>query len=573
MTDAAEFRRILQISDETFKTIQLGAALGNAYEFASEVWESPRLYDFTDHGLTHSAMNCQLSQAIFGFLPDELRLTPLERTVLGIASLVHDIGMQYPKYQEPGKGLSDEEVRKAHTTLGFEMLRAALNGRFKSERGGPDLKRDAEGWLFDQAGTVGFAHSGDLFWQELDKDIYRDREEGNVQLYRPRLLAAGLRLADECHCAWTRISNFARLDSPQLNSVSKTHWAACFYVRDIAIQTPGTGGLIVTLAWRVPRKSTSEQRELIRTLLTEFRGRRIREEMSRVKKWLRGREHSQAVVCEFDMAPEPEEVEIDFPPAAVLAEVRGLTRAHAKPAQGTVTVPILQVDQQVGGGGALMDLATSEASKINALVTEAELFLSTTPDAIREHTALCTGWHTSLYVRCRELLARKRFVDGLVGCLTQRYRSLGITDVLAVGTSGIRIGLPLSVILDVRFHFTFSRIEIATSHGRHASHTDYETEVTLEPGARLLLVDDILGVGSVIREVCQQLRREPDGAEIVRAFCLYSLGDTKSALEGLDGLEVDCLVRCPQVGYWRQHHDSELCDECARIKCPTRRED
>lgn len=556
---AAEFVDLLRLRGEEFCHQSLSRIVEEAYAFSAEVWREPQLYDFVDHGVEHSFQDLRLAEEVLAFLPRSRRLSALERAILGASSLFHDVGMQYGKYPCADRPLPKEDVRRLHAELGFEMIRDALASTFKTKRGGPELSQDATvRWCLDQAAWIGAAHSGEKYFSELAKPYHRERPEGNEALYRPRLLAAALRLGDELHCSYTRIVNFSRMDSPTIAAITKAHWAACYYVNALEVTPTGTGGIVIGIHWRVPRDADVEDQRVIRILLGDFREKRIREEAERVRAWLTTTTTGTSCLVRVEMDESPERTLMEPLPRSV----RTYVESNLLPVlSGQRTEPAVR-----GLGG--LPLADGGVEQLHA---EANGFLHSGLGYATQHTALRTGWHTSKYLRCRDLLTNRAFVGRLCQVLARRYQELEVTDLLAIGTSGIRIGTKLAHLLGVRFHYTFNNLRVGTGAQAYGGYTDYEREVAFTQNARILVVDDIVGVGTVLEEVYKQVGEGANSGGIARCFCLYSVGDMKKALEGIADPQVEYLVSYPDVDYTKEGDDG-FCEVCRGVPASLRRE-
>jgi orotate phosphoribosyltransferase len=516
------------------------------------MWRNPRLYDFVDHGLSHSFSDLIKATEILKFLsPDGYtggpysRLSNLEKSVLGIAALVHDVGMQYEKCPaHDAAPLTKEEIRKRHPELGFDMLSEAIEGKF-SGRGGPNLPGDAgDAWILEIAGTIGFAHSGDTFWNQLAENHWDDVGSAG-DLLRPRLLAGAVRLADEIDNAYPRVQEFNRWTASGVSDLTKAHWAACYYIQDVRIKVPGSGAVVIEVRWRVPRDSPKEEIALIRALLHDFRRIRMEQEAAKVESWLRPREDAPNAVVRITFGEEPMPARISRMPESVLAFIR--ENVVSIPALKPLPPPIIHQ----------IDLNPYLLSAREALFRANSSQVMWTPD----HVALRTGWHSSRYYQCRQLLTEASLMDQLTLGLAELYRPRGFTDILAVGSSGIRLGSVLALALGCRFQFTFSQRDIKSGLSSQAGYTPYETDIEFSSESRVLIVDDIIGVGSVVSEIYARLQALPETPSYVRVFCLLSLGREKVQLDETEQYEVDYLLDEPSVEYWKEDED-HYCEEC-----------
>jgi len=553
MKESRDFVELLSLSGEKFSTVSLDGILINVYDFAFAIWQIPRLYTFVDHGINHSYRVLQIALDIFDkiALPDS-KLLPLERLVLGIGSLVHDIGMQYNKY--PKDRIKDPiEIRKNHCELGFEMIKDVREETFHKERAGPILTLEEYHRTFLHYGAVvGFSHSGEKYWNLLKDSTYDQKKEGGLQLLRLRLLAALLRLADGMHCEYTRISELNWINTVLLNEEERAHWGACYYTQDIKISSPGPAGLRMTMKWRIPQNASAKNIQLIRALLQDLREKKINQEKELIKDYLKSEEGTEPYFIEFKISSDPESHDIQDLPAQVEKFITETLRPHQF---GYKTPSILKRVKEF-----------PSSTKLDSTKYRAQDFFLSGKGVISGHFRLKTGWHTNKYVRCREFCSDINFVTDLCKELTKFYSQYKISDILAIGTSAIRIGSLLSFLLPARLSYTFGDVQI--EHIESAiigkrGYTDYEKKVTFDNG-NVLIIDDILGVGSVLHDVIGKLKVLPNPPKYIRVFTLYSLGDIKPLVENLSDVDIDYLVSFPDVKYNKEdiNTNTNTCEVC-----------
>jgi orotate phosphoribosyltransferase len=547
---SSDFVDSLGLKGEAYAGVSLEGILLRVWDFASKIWDKPRLYRFVDHGLQHSCGVLAHAQRVLRHLcPQGFGLSGIERLVLGVAALIHDIGMQYPKYEKQGAALDASSVRRQHTRLGYEMLQDAMSGDL-GKRGGPELAcSDQEAMFLHLGAMVGFAHSGPEFWGQLKEPHYRQTFEGGQQLLRIRFLAAVFRLADELHTEYTRLTEPDYIGSSQLDERDKCHWMACNYVRAIRFESPGAGSLSMYIEWRIPEGAKDEDVDLIRALLVELRETKIRQEIQYVRPYLKADESMAFCVLEFELEPDPQpSPAVHSLPEQVVAYIRN----NLRPYQFGVRVEPKRAR--------VVELP--DKPQLDKLKSLARDFILSGEGAISGHFRLKTKWHTNKYIRCRELCANLEFVRGLCMCLSEHYGEDNFTHILGVGTSALRIASQLSFQTRAHLSYTFVAPETVAGQSTAKDYTEQERNVTLPKGARLLIVDDILGVGSVLHTLVGYLK-DRYSLEYARAFAIYSLGHEKDLLAQLgDEIKVDYLVAFPDVIYRPELPGSEACDLC-----------
>lgn len=563
MRTADDFTKLLNLKDETFNEKSLNNILLDVYEFARDIWLPPTLYNFVDHGINHSYKILESAMQILDLLAPStsfsnkdyfykyVYLSPIERLILGISSLIHDIGMQYMKYPKGSEDYSPIEIREKHCDLGKEIIDDLCSGTFKELRHGPTLSSGPYNMFFLNYGArVGFAHSGTKYWDILKNKCYDSSFEGGLQNRRLRLLAALLRLADEIHCEYTRISELSWIDTPLLNDESKAHWVACYYTREIKITSPGSAGLIMTLNWRIPSNSLSGEQELIKILLQELREKKINEECVFVKEFLKINESNECSFFQFSMANEPEQMEqiIKLP-----VTVKRYIEEHLRPYQyGHKVLSIPEICKEM-----------TSSIEIDLLKSQVQKFYASSKNVETGHYKLKTGWHTNKYVKCREICSDLNFAKKLCLELTKIYKHLNFTDIIAVGTSAIRIGCLLSYLLSARFSYTFGKAIVGEiDQESDFCYTDNEMEIKLKKDSKILIIDDILGVGGVLNNLVNKLKTLSCPPKTINVFTIFSLGNVKELIDNLTGVEIDYLVSFPDVQYLKEDTSNGTCEVC-----------
>jgi orotate phosphoribosyltransferase len=554
MKSSKDFIGLLRLNGEVFEpSTSLDGIVANVFDFANKIWTAPRLFNFVDHGIDHGYRVLQIALNIIERLtPPETKLSPLERLILGIGGLIHDIGMQYNKYPDPEQDpKTDTEIRRNHCELGMQMIKDSRDGVFESQRAGPTLAigQHLRSWIHFAA-LVGFAHSGRKCWDALKEPMYSSTREGGDQIRRLRLLAALIRLADELHCEYTRIPELNWVNSAVLSGLEQAHWVACYYTQEIRITSPGYGGLRLHMKWRAPEQATEDEVNIVRTLLQDLRERKINEEIELIKEYLKVEDESDPFFLEFKMDADPEKSDI-YP---LPDRVKDYVTKELRPYQfGVKKVTYMSRLRQI-----------PSSPEVDELKYEAETFFLQGKGVIHGHFRLKTGWHTNKYVRCRELCSNSDFLSKLAKELFTVYKDLNISDVIAVGTSAIGIGSLVALLLNARLSYTFGHMGIVDSTIDRRDYTDYEKEIGPFDGGNILIIDDILGVGSILHELVGRLRNIPSPPGRIRIFTLYSLGDVKPLLANIKGIDIDFLAAFPDVDYDEEDNVTHKCRVCQK---------
>jgi orotate phosphoribosyltransferase len=135
------------------------------------------------------------------------------------------------------------------------------------------------------------------------------------------------------------------------------------------------------------------------------------------------------------------------------------------------------------------------------------------------HFRLSSGLHSPGYLQCALVLQHPREAELLGAALGEVVRSLGAVTVLSPAIGGIVIGQEVGRALGVRA--TFAERQDGTLTLRRG--------FTLEPGEKVLIVEDVVTTGGSTRETIDVARAA--GAEVVGACAIV---DRSGGKQGLD---------------------------------------
>jgi orotate phosphoribosyltransferase len=135
------------------------------------------------------------------------------------------------------------------------------------------------------------------------------------------------------------------------------------------------------------------------------------------------------------------------------------------------------------------------------------------------HFKLSSGLHSAGYLQCARVLMRPRDAEALGAALGAAVRGFGATLVLSPAIGGIVIGQEVARALDVPALFA-ERAEGALTLRRG---------FTIEPGDRVLVVEDVVTTGGSTRETMAVARAA--GATVVAAGAIV---DRSGGNPGLD---------------------------------------
>lgn len=152
----------------------------------------------------------------------------------------------------------------------------------------------------------------------------------------------------------------------------------------------------------------------------------------------------------------------------------------------------------------------------------------------RGHFLLSSGRHSDQYVEKFDLLRRPRATSAACALWAEQFRDEAIDVVVGPTTGGVILAFELARQLGVDAAY-------AERASGESMAREFRRGTTFRPGARVLVVDDILTTGGSVRETLHALRAEP--VEIVGVAILVdrSAGraDVGAPLHALASLEID----------------------------------
>jgi orotate phosphoribosyltransferase len=142
--------------------------------------------------------------------------------------------------------------------------------------------------------------------------------------------------------------------------------------------------------------------------------------------------------------------------------------------------------------------------------------------ALKEgHFLLASGRHSDKYVEKFDLLRRPRATSAVCALIADRYRDRKIDVVAGPTTGGVILAFEVARQLGAAAAYA-ERAEPGRT-GR-----EFRRGTTFAPGARVLVVDDILTTGGSIRETLQALENQP--VDVVGVAVLVDRGGGAVAL-------------------------------------------
>jgi len=166
------------------------------------------------------------------------------------------------------------------------------------------------------------------------------------------------------------------------------------------------------------------------------------------------------------------------------------------------------------------------------------------------HFRLSSGLHSPGYLQCALVLQHPRDAEILGAALADAVRSLGAVTVLSPAIGGIVIGQEVGRALGVRAIFA----------ERQDGALTLRRGFTLEPGERVLIVEDVVTTGGSTRETMDVARAA--GAVVVGACAIVDRSG------GKQGLDVPFQALLPMDVKAYQESECPLCQQGIAVVKP-----
>jgi orotate phosphoribosyltransferase len=129
------------------------------------------------------------------------------------------------------------------------------------------------------------------------------------------------------------------------------------------------------------------------------------------------------------------------------------------------------------------------------------------------HFLLSSGLHSNAYVEKFRILENPRLTERLAAEIAAEFRDKKVDLVAGALTGGILVAHEAARALGCRFLFP----------ERISGHMELRRGFRVDPGARLLVVEDVLTTGTSIKEVINLLHEKQ--GDVVGAACLVQRGE------------------------------------------------
>lgn len=142
------------------------------------------------------------------------------------------------------------------------------------------------------------------------------------------------------------------------------------------------------------------------------------------------------------------------------------------------------------------------------------------------HFRLTSGKHSNRYFQCAQVLQQPKYTELLCRELAERFANQGVQTVIGPAMGGILVSYEVGRALGVRSIFT------ERENGKMALRRSF----TIEPGEKVLVVEDVITTGGSVAEVIEVVRGF--GGEVVGVGVLVNRSNGKADL----GVRTEALL-------------------------------
>lgn len=275
------------------------------------IWNLPKLYWFTDHGVGHSKRIIQVLGSLLTNLQTsgESALTSHELYILLAACYLHDIGMQFCRIEN--KSIENytygdfEWIRRSHPATAEQLI---VSRAIRHERGEFSIDLDPDPSYFIPIALVCKAH-GSKFFDETVEKLKQDTpyQPGGLP-FRGAMLAGLLMLADELDLQLNR-ATFP--EDVTLSPMSTLHHRVHSYVTGVVIMKGSTEKTrFVQIDMVFPSNSDEYQNLVVRWLKSKLtkqirRVTKLIQEASNGELLINTRVNFRSKISDYDIEPVP----------------------------------------------------------------------------------------------------------------------------------------------------------------------------------------------------------------------------------------------------------------------------
>ena len=132
------------------------------------------------------------------------------------------------------------------------------------------------------------------------------------------------------------------------------------------------------------------------------------------------------------------------------------------------------------------------------------------------HFKLTSGLHSNQYFQCAQVLQYPKYAEELCSFAMACFENKAPTTVIAPAVCGIVVGQETARLLNCRSIFAERQEGVMT----------LRLGFTVEPGEKVLVVEDVVTTGGSVKEVVELVRRA--GGEVVGVFCIVDRSGGKA---------------------------------------------
>ena len=126
-----------------------------------------------------------------------------------------------------------------------------------------------------------------------------------------------------------------------------------------------------------------------------------------------------------------------------------------------------------------------------------EDLLRRTGALLEGHFVLTSGLHSSHYIQCARTLQYPKHAEALGGCLADKFQDYEVDAVVSPAVGGLIIGHETARTLGVRRALNLPALFGERENGTMALRRGFD----LQPGERVLIVEDVITTGGSVREL------------------------------------------------------------------------
>lgn len=570
--DSVDLSSNLNLAHKKFYDLEASGLLTHVWLSVDTIWKSPDLKNYTKHNLDHSG------KIISYFLKvDELfKWSDYEKLIFSIAALIHDIGMQYnewgPHEGFPDKGipkppLEPTDIRNYHVDIGYEffMKYIIIKDSFPEVPPLCDFNSYGQRNAIYYAGYIASAHSGKRYIEDIKNDrTFDTRDDFEEGVFRPRLLAALLRLFDELDNNYHRIFQPNLIHSWKIDETTKSHWLACLFVENTKLIIEGKN-LKIIIDWWVPPNTDKVRTSKIYEMIRSMREGKIRNEISFINQFLTDCKEPKPydVISIEPLDPTPRTCGLfNFNESLDQAIDLAITKKNNVIGLSTVERPNEINPDDTKKEADSFKTSIKNGGKLHRkqkLEDELKEWFNKNKESGGHYILVNNNEHTDTYLKCRSLVSNQHLLLHVASRIFKSYKNKNIKCILAVGTSAI----PLAVNLALRFNcsvtFTVSSVKNDPNNpSEPKSYHPMEIIPLITDCDTLLIIDDVISGGSVVKNILDLVSTIIRLPATIYHHAIFRLGDRKYDSD-IRIKKYSYILHIPDVNYYIDEKTCPLC--------------